>query len=113
MCRIDTFKLERVVIVHDLGNWVYPRCHIDVRQMKVEVTKFVRLLHAYHVVEGRRWYAYRREACCAAGADVALQTMHAPMPAITLLLGSFSTASMLLLVIQHQVGNSMTYHRFE
>ena len=116
--RIDTSKLERTVVEHDLGpeDRKCPRCGDEMSEMKVEVTEVVRLVPAHLVVEEHRRHVYRCKACCAAnaaGEDVASQIVRAPMPALTPIPGSFATASMVSWVINAKYANSMPYYRLE
>ena len=114
--RIDTSKLERVVVEHDLEDRSCPACGSEMSEMKVEVTEVIRLVPAHLVVEEHRRHVYRCPACCAAnaaGADVASRIVRAPMPALTPIPGSFATASMLSWVINAKYANSTPYYRLE
>lgn len=114
--RIDTSKLERVVVEHDLEDRACPRCGSEMSHMKVEVTEVIRLVPAHLVVEEHRRHVYRCDACCsanAAGEEVASQIVRAPLPALTPLPRSFATASMLSWVINAKYANSMPYYRLE
>ena len=114
--RIDTSKLERVVVEHDLEDRSCPRCGDEMSEMKVEVTEVIRLVPAHLVVEEHRRHVYRCEACCganAAGEDVASQIVRAPMPRLTPIPGSFATSSMLSYVINAKYANSTPYYRLE
>lgn len=114
--RIDTSKLERTVVEHDLEDRGCPRCGAEMSEMKVEVTEVIRLVPAHLVVEEHRRHVYRCKACCAAnaaGEDVASQIVRAPMPALTPIPGSFATASMLSYVINAKYANSTPYYRLE
>lgn len=114
--RIDTSRLERVVIEHDLDDRSCPACGSEMSHMKVEVTEVVRLVPAHLVVEEHRRHVYRCPACCganAAGEDVASQIVRAPMPQLTPIKGSFATASTLSWVINAKYANSTPYYRLE
>lgn len=114
--RIDTSKLERTVVEHDLEDRKCPQCGAEMVEMKVEVTEVIRLVPAHLEVEEHRRHVYRCKACCAAnaaGEDVASRIVRAPMPALTPIPGSFATASMLSWVINAKYANSMPYYRLE
>ena len=114
--RIDTSRLERVVVEHDLDDRKCPQCGSEMSEMKVEVTEVIRLVPAHLVVEEHRRHVWRCKACCAAnaaGADVASQIVRAPMPRLTPIPGSFATASMLSWVINAKYANSVPYYRLE
>ena len=114
--RIDTSKLERVVVEHDLEDRKCPQCGAEMVEMKVEVTEVIRLVPAHLEVEEHRRHVYRCKACCAAnaaGEDVASQIVRAPMPALTPIPGSFVTASTLSWVINAKYANSLPYYRLE
>ena len=114
--RIDTSKLERVVVEHDLEGRACPQCGSEMAHMKVEVTEVIRLVPAHLVVEEHRRHVYRCKACCdanAAGGEVGSQIVRAPMPALTPIPHSFATASMLSWVINAKYANSMPYYRLE
>ena len=114
--RIDTSKLERVTIEHDLEDRACPQCGGEMSHMKVEVTEAIRLVPAHLVVEEHRRHVYKCKSCCdanAAGEEVASQIVRAPMPALTPIPGSFATASMLSWVINAKYANSMPYYRLE
>ena len=114
--RIDTSKLERVTIEHDLEDRACPQCGGEMSHMKVEVTEVIRLVPAHLVVEEHRRHVYKCKSCCdanAAGEEVASQIVRAPMPALTPIPGSFATASMLSWVINAKYANSMPYYRLE
>ena len=114
--RIDTSKLERVVVEHDLEDRRCPQCGAEMAEMKVEVTEVIRLVPAHLEVEEHRRHVYRCKACCAvnaAGEDVASRIVRAPMPALTPIPGSFATASTLSWVINAKYANSMPYYRLE
>ena len=114
--RIDTSKLERVVVEHDLEDRACPACGSEMSHMKVEVTEVIRLVPAHLVVEEHRRHVYRCKSCCdanAAGEEVASRIVRAPMPRLTPIPGSFATASMLSWVINAKYANSMPYYRLE
>lgn len=114
--RIDTSRLERVVVEHDLEDRSCPACGSEMSHMKVEVTEVIRLVPAHLVVEEHRRHVYRCKSCCdanAAGEEVASQIVRAPMPALTPIPHSFATASMLSWVINAKYANSMPYYRLE
>ena len=114
--RIDTSKLERVVVEHDLEDRRCPQCGAEMAEMKVEVTEVIRLVPAHLEGEEHRRHVYRCKACCAvhaAGEDVASRIVRAPMPALTPIPGSFATASTLSWVINAKYANSMPYYRLE
>ena len=114
--RIDTSKLERVTIEHDLEDRACPQCGSEMAHMKVEVTEVIRLVPARLVVEEHRRHVYRCKSCCdanAAGEEVASRIVRAPMPALTPIPHSFATASMLSWVINAKYANSMPYYRLE
>ena len=114
--RIDTSKLERTVVEHDLEDRKCPRCGAEMSEMKVEVTEVIRLVPAHLEVEEHRRHVYRCKACCAAnaaGEDVAPRIVRAPMPALTPIPGSFAAASTVSWVINAKYANSMPYYRLE
>jgi len=114
--RIDTSKLERVVVEHVIEDAACPRCGEAMSEMKVEVTEVVRLVPAHLVVEEHRRHVYKCGPCCsanAAGADVKSQIVRAPMPALTPIPGSFATASLVAGVINAKYANAMPLYRIE
>lgn len=114
--RIDTSKLERVVIEHTIEDALCPHCSEPMSEMKIEVREVIRLVPAHLVVEEHRRHVYKCQTCCAAnakGTDVASQIVRAPMPTLTPIPHSFASASMLSYVINAKYANSMPYYRLE
>ena len=114
--RIDTSRLERVVVEHVVDHPECPHCGEAMSEMKVEVTEVVRLVPAHLVVEEHRRHVYRCRPCCdanAAGADVKARIVRAPMPALTPIPGSFATASLVAGVINSKYAHSNPLYRIE
>lgn len=114
--RIDTSKLERVVVDHVIEEPECPHCGSAMSEMKVEVTEVVRLVPAHLVVEEHRRRVYKCKPCCsanAAGDDVKSQIVRAPMPALSPIPGSFAHASLVAGVINSKYANSMPLYRIE
>ena len=114
--RIDTSRLERVVVEHVMEDASCPHCGEAMSEMKVEVTEVIRLVPAHLVVEEHRRHVYKCKPCCddnAAGGESKSQIVRAPMPVLTPIPGSFATASMLSYVINAKYANSMPYYRLE
>ena len=114
--RIDTTKLERVVVDHVIEEPECPYCGSSMSEMKVEVTEVVRLVPAHLVVEEHRRRVYKCKPCCsanAAGGDAKSQIVRAPMPALSPIPGSFAHASLIAGVINSKYANSMPLYRIE
>ena len=114
--RIDTTKLERVVVDHVIEEPECPYCGSPMSEMKVEVTEVVRLVPAHLVVEEHRRRVYKCGPCCsanAAGGDAKSQIVRAPMPALSPIPGSFAHASLIAGVINSKYANSMPLYRIE
>lgn len=114
--RIDTSKLERVVVEHVLDDAACPGCGAAMGEMKVEVTEVVRLVPAHLVVEEHRRRVYRCGRCCeanASGGEAASRIVRAPMPKLTPIPGSFAGPSLVASVINSKYGLSTPLYRIE
>lgn len=104
--RIDTSKLERVVVEHAVEDPECPECGSALSEMKVGVTEVIRLVPAHLVVEEHRRHVYRCDSCCgsnAEGGEEKSVIVRAPMPALTPIPGSFATASLVASVINSKL----------
>lgn len=114
--RVDTSKLERVVVEHKVEDPRCPACGRAMEEMNVEVTEVVRLVPAHLVVEEHRRHVYRCKPCCeanAAGGEAAARIVRAPMPKLTPVPGSFATASLVASVINSKYSLSTPLYRIE
>ena len=114
--RIDTSRLERVVVEHAVEDPECPECGSALSEMKVEVTEVIRLVPAHLVVEEHRRRVYRCDSCCrsnAEGGEGKSVIVRAPMPALTPIPGSFATASLVASVVNSKYAYSMPLYRLE
>ena len=114
---IDYSKFETVVIDHVIpeSERGCAECGSVLEEIKVEVTRRLRIVPAHFVVEEHRRHVYRCPGCCeanAAGEDVKAVIVRArqPEPPIP---GSFATPSLIAYVVNGKYVNSMPLYRME
>lgn len=114
---IDYSKFETVVIDHVIpeSERGCVECGSVLEEIKVEVTRRLRIVPAHFVVEEHRRRVYRCPECCeanAAGEDVKAVIVRAkqPEPPIP---GSFATPSLIAHVINGKYANAMPLYRME
>ena len=114
---IDYSKFETIVIEHEIGadERVCPECGCELTDMKIEVTRRVRLVPAHLVVEEHRRHVYKCNECCKKNAEgeetpaviVRASQPEGPIP------GSFATGSLISYIINAKYLNSMPLYRIE
>ncbi len=114
---IDYDRLETAVVEHVIpaGQLACPECGCALEEMKVEVTRRLRMVPAHLVVEEHRRHVYRCAECCganAAGGEGGAVIVRAPQPEPPIP-GSFATPSLLSWIINAKYSNSMPLYRIE
>lgn len=115
--KIDYSKFETVVIEHDIpeSERACPECGCEMSDMKVEVTRRVRIIPAHLVVEEHRRHVYRCDECCdanAKGKENRAIIVRAPQPEPPIP-GSFATPSLLAWLMNGKYVNSLPLYRME
>ena len=114
---IDYDRLETVVIEHTIPaeQLACPECGCVMSEMKVEVTRRLRMVPAHLVVEEHRRHVYKCSECCdanAAGSEGKAVIVRAPQPQPPIP-GSFATPSLLSWIINAKYSNAMPLYRIE
>lgn len=114
---IDYSKFETVVVDHEIpeGERACPECGRALSEMKVEVTRRVRIVPARLVVEEHRRRVYRCGECCGAnarGEERKGVIVRAPQPEPPIP-GSFATPSLLAWIINGKFAMSLPLYRIE
>lgn len=114
---IDYSKFETVVIDHEIpeGGRACAECGCVLEEMKVEVTRRLRIVPARLVVEEHRRRVYRCPECCddnAAGGEGKAVIVRAPQPEPPIP-GSFATPSLIAHVVNGKYANALPLYRME
>ena len=114
---IDFSKFETVVIDHEIpeADRACPECGCALSEMKVEVTRRVRIVPAHLVVEEHRRHVYRCGECCGAnarGEERKGVIVRAPQPEPPIP-GSIATPSLLAWIVNGKYVMSLPLYRIE
>ena len=115
--RVDMSRLETVVVEHDLaeGGRGCPACGTEMREVRVEVARKLRMVPAHLVCEEHRTHVYACPACSeanAAGEDVPAVLVRAPRPAEAFP-RSLATPSLVAWAIDQKYALSLPLYRIE
>lgn len=114
---IDYSRFETVVVSHEIAadERACAECGCVLEDMKVEVTRRLRIVPARLVVEEHHRHVYRCPECCddnAAGGEGRAVIVRAPQPEPPIP-GSFATPSLLAHVINGKYANAQPLYRME
>ena len=115
--RVDMSSLETVVVEHGLaeGDRACPACGTELREVRVEVTRKLRMVPAHLVCEEHRTHVYVCPACSganAAGEDVPATLVRAPRPAEAFP-RSLATPSLVAWAIEQKYCRAQPLYRIE
>jgi len=115
--RVAPSKMETVVVEHEPaeGGRACPACGAGMREVRVEVTRKLRMVPAHLVCEEHRTHVYACPACCdanAAGEDVPAFIARAPRPAEAFP-RSLATPSLVAWAIEQKYALSLPLYRIE
>lgn len=115
--KVDMSKIETVVVEHGLaeGDRACPACGAGMCEVRVEVTRKLRMVPAHLVCEEHRTHVYACPACCdanAAGEDVPAVLVRAPRPAEAFP-RSLATPSLVAWAIEQKYALSLPLYRIE
>lgn len=115
--KIDYSKFETVIVEHDIkqNERACPECGCGLSEMKVEVTRRIRLIPAHVVVEEHHRHVYRCDECCdtnAKGSENKAIIVRAPQPEPPIP-GSFATPSLIAWLMNGKYVNSLPLYRME
>lgn len=115
--RVDVSRLETVVVEHGLGEGerACPACGARMREVRVEVTRKLRMVPAHLVCEEHRTHVYACPACSeanAAGGDVPAVLVRAPRPAEAFP-RSLATPSLVAWAVEQKYALSLPLYRVE
>ena len=114
---IDYSKFETLVIEHELSSAerTCSECGRELEEMKIEITRRIRIVPAHLVVEEHRRHVYKCDKCCkqnASGKDTPSVIVRAPQ-AEGPIPGSFASASLISYIINAKYTNSLPLYRIE
>jgi len=115
--RVDMSRLETVVVEHELaeGDRACPACGSEMREVRVEVTRKLRMVPAHLVCEEHRTHVYVCSSCSganAAGGEAPAVLARAPRPAEAFP-RSLATPSLVAWAIEQKYALSLPLHRIE